>query len=382
MIQIQTVIITVMEVVINNPSVIDTITSKINTKTTLIENGRYYICGNIEVDNDLIIKPGVEIIMCSATRLKTTANGSINAIGSASNPIIIKGEQNMPGYWDLIDFNSNNPNNILKHVIISDGGYSNNYYNATVWINDNYNGQLSISHTTIKNSKGPGLYMENGARFEGFSNNTFEKNNVPVVIPFANIGQLDEASNYGTTNTNNYIKVYNAALNGDATVAATNVPYYIEGRSEIKTGLKLNPGVKFLMGSDARMSTTANGYFNAIGTADKPIIITGKEEVPGYWEFININSNNPNNKMEYVELSYGGSSSNYKHSSIWVNDNNNGQLTVNNCTFKKSYSWAIYVEQATIYPSDYAAINASNTFIDNGAGANANCTDNCSVYFQ
>lgn len=146
--------------------------------------------------------------------------------------------------------------------------------------------------------------------------------------------------------------------------------------------LIIKPGVQIIMCSGARLKTTANGSINAIGSASNPIIIKGEQNIPGYWDVIDFNSNNPNNILKHVIISDGGYSNSYYNATVWINDNNNGQLTVNNCTFKKSYSWAIYVEQATIYPSDYAAINASNTFIDNGAGANANCTDNCSVYFQ
>ena len=362
------------------------LSGNIDKKTVLKNHANgvdYEICSYINVNAELIIEPGVEIMMCPNARISVGQNGSLHAVGTSGSPITIRGKVSTPGYWEFIEINSNNPANVLDYVIIADGGGRSSYDHASIWVNDNNTGQLTVKNSTVRNSKGYGIVVENGADLPNFSNNTFSNNGgAPAYIPFSIIGAMDEASNFADGNYDNHVSIFGTSMNKPQTVNKLNVPYYVSGKTTLNEALKLNPGVDFLMGPGAYIYVNSSGSFNAIGTAAEKISITGKIKTVGYWEYIEINSNNPLNKFRNVTISHGGGRSSYQYSTIWVNDNNNGTFDMSGCSLTDSYGYGVYVERgASMSPSSAAAVEAANTFSNNGAGSNANCGSNCNVYF-
>ncbi|MDQ7917949.1 hypothetical protein RBU60_10210 [Mesonia sp. MT50] len=371
----------------DTPAGIIVIDSNIDSETVLINHRTgvdYEICGGINVKADLIIEAGVEIVMCAGAGINVENTGSFNAVGTLDSPIILRGKTASPGFWDLLHFDSNNPNNELNYVSIADGGGSGTYSNAIIWVNNNNAGQLTLKNSTIKNSKGYGLAIEDNALIPNFSNNVFSSNgDAPINIPMSIIGSLDDASDYGDGNTKNHIEVFSSSMNQPQMVKNINVPYLIEGSLNIKDDLTLSPGVRFLMGSGAGINISSSGSMHAIGTSNEPITIKGNVDAVGYWGLIHLDSNNPLNEFAFVNLKNGGSSGTYGYSSIWVNNNNNGSFIMNDCSISDSYSWGLVVENgATMTPSTKAGVESANTFSNNGNGTNADCTDGCSVIFQ
>src|SRR5690606_23984249 len=162
-----------------------------------------------------------------------------------------------------------------------------------------------------------------------------------------------------------------------------NVPYLIKGNSNIKDNLTLNPGVQFLMASGASIDVNSSGSIHAIGTSSDPISIKGEVDAVGYWGVLHVDSNNPLNEFAFVNINNGGALGSFDYSSIWVNDNNNGAFIMNDCSISDSYSWVLFVETgASMTPSTKNGVESTNTFINNGSGTNANCTDGCTVYFE
>jgi len=355
---------------------------------TVLKNNRagidYEICEDIAVKADLIIEPGVEIVMCAGASVVVENTGSLNAVGIEDSPIIIRGKTASPGFWEVLHFDSNNPSNELNHVSIADGGGSSSFDNASIWVNDNNEGQLTFKNSTIKDSKGYGLLVEGDASIPNFNNNKFSNNgDAPVYISMLNIGSLDESSDYGDGNTNNYIEVQESSVNSPQVAKNINVPYLIKGDSNIGNDLKLDPGVRFLMDPGASIYISSSGSMNAIGTNSKPITIKGKVDAVGSWNVIHIDSNNPLNEFAFVDIKNGGSSGSFDYASIWVNNNNNGTFIMNDCSISDSYSWGLFIENgANMTPSTKAGVESVNTFNNNGTGTNANCTDGCTVLFE
>lgn len=366
-----------------NSNIID---QNIDTYTVLTNHSTgvdYEICGSISVLAELIIEPGVEIVMCAGAQVSVEPNGSLNAVGTIESPITFRGKAATPGFWGLLHFNSNNPSNELDHVIVTDAGGSNYFQNASIWLNNNSSAQLTVKNSLIKNGKGTGILVEDGSSIPNFSKNTFTNNNgAPIKIPISIIGSIDDSSNYADGNVENYVHVVQASVNQPQEVKNINVPYFIDGTSDINSDLKLNPGVEMLMGAVAQFNVQPSGSFNAIGTDVNPITIKGKVNSVGYWGVIHVNSNNPLNKFSYVNLQNGGSSSYYTNSTIWINNNNTGSFNMTDCSISDSYSWALYVESGTImFPSTAPAVESANSFSNNGTGTNANCTGSCNVFF-
>lgn len=344
----------------------------------------YIIDCAVDVEVDLKIQPGVVIEFASNAGMDIKESGSLSAVGSANSPIIFKGKTASPGFWGVLHFDSNNPNNELNYVSIADGGGSNSFNNASIWVNDNNSGQLTFKNSTIKNSKGYGLVVEDNASIPDFSNNTFSNNgDAPLDISMLNIGSLDSASNYGDGNTKNYVSVNGSQVNLPQVIKSINVPYLIKGNSNIIDGVTLNPGVQFLMASGANIDVKSSGSLQAIGTSSDPISIKGEVDAVGYWGAIEILSNNPLNEFAFVNIKNGGANGSLGYSTIWVNDNSNGSFIMNNCSISDSYSWGIFVENgASMTPNTKSGVESVNTFNNNGSGTNANCTDGCTVYFE
>lgn len=375
----------------NNASNPGKITSDITTDTILVDRGEgvdYTFCGYIKVKAKLTIKPGVTIAMCPDANISVEDEGSFYAVGTKDKPIVIEGKEHAKGYWGEIGFRSNNPDNQIAYAKILDGGGNGGDDAAAVVVSITNNAQLSITHSTIANSKNIGLFVDRTASLSAFSDNHFKDNgSYPVKIPFNQIGALDAETDYGDNNGDNFIKIrfWDDPNTHDMTVAAANVPYYINRFVKVKAGLTLQPGTKFVMGEDATIIVEDEGFLNAEGTAEDSISIIGKVDAIGYWNHISIETNNPQNVLKYVTIANGGKGKGAysDHATLGVYGFNHGQLTLQHCTIKDSYGWGLYVDKnATIIPQGLSALLGSNTFINNGTGTNADCNGDCNVHIE
>lgn len=368
----------------------DTITNHFTQATTLSnivadpEIADYYFCGNIEVQNEVVVEPGVRIVLCEGSRVNVNT-GSLTAEGTASEPIIFQGEAATPGYWDLIHFDSNDPKNSFKNVAISDGGGESTYQHAMVFINNNNNGQASFEEVTFSNSQSYGLYVEGAtSTLAGFSSNTFSDNGSYGLRVKANhVAALDVNTNYNDGNAEDYILVDGGSVERASTWVATKTDYLVNDYTEINNDLTVSPGTNIKVGSGVRFDIIDGGSLNAVGTSSEPITFKGEVASTGHWDLLQFDSNNPLNELRHVEISDGGGSSTYQHASIWVNDNNNGSLTIYNTTVSNSYGWGLYAEGGTLLdPATQADILAQNSFSNNGNGSGASCTASCDVYLD
>lgn len=86
------------------------------------------------------------------------------------------------------------------------------------------------------------------------------------------------------------------------------VDYIIACDPSINGDFIIDAGVVIAFESDAglKLGKYENGKIQMNGTAEKPIILTGKQKDKGTWRGIQISSNNPANKMDYVTVEYAG----------------------------------------------------------------------------
>jgi|GEM_PF-635339 predicted small lipoprotein YifL len=117
-----------------------------------------------------------------------------------------------------------------------------------------------------------------------------------------------------------------------------SVDYIIPCMARIDGKLTIEPGVVIAFEQGAGMDFQAKSAFKMEGTAEKPIILTGKEETKGYWRGIYTESPSVNNKMSYVTVDYAGGSKAaleiYKESS---------NLSLDHCTFSNSKNLGMLV---------------------------------------
>lgn len=352
------------------------------TVATTITSGTTVICGNINVTAKLTISPGATIIMCAGAALEIEDPGALYAVGTAAEPIVIKGETQTPGFWDGIAVRSNNPENKLDYVTIQDAGSYWGFEDANLFVPDN--AKLAISNTTVSNSELNGMYIGSGATISLFSNNTFSNNVTGLTISPENVKELDFNSDYLTGNNNAYVHVLSGDVTADVTWSKLSAPLLLHGLT-VSGGLTLSAGIDIMNESTQGIEIETTGYLNAVGTSSENITIRGRYNTVAYWSGIQFNSNNPNNELQYVNVSDGGSYWGFNYSNLQVNS---GSLIIDNCTVSNANSWGLYVGSSSTITSggsaqtDPAMVEANNTFTNNGTGPDASCTSGCGVYIE
>ncbi len=117
------------------------------------------------------------------------------------------------------------------------------------------------------------------------------------------------------------------------------VDYTIDCFIRVDDKLRIEPGVVIAFDQGAGIYFKEKSSFNLEGTAEKPIILTGKEDTKGYWRGIHTKSSNLNNAMRYVTIQYAG---NGAKAGLEV-DRENSNLVLENCTFSENKNYGMLV---------------------------------------
>lgn len=281
--------------------------SSVDTDTDL-PLGCYTVGTNqtVAVTAALTLEAGTIVEFGQGARIEAGFGGSITANGSGAAPIVFRGTNPSPGFWDGVRFVSLNAANQLDFVEISDagdGGYAGVYVEST--------GSVSITNSRISNST-VGLNAENGGEISAFANNEFSGNGRVAEISPMHLTQLDDATDYdgsvsGNANSDNYLLV----RSGDApsgTWPATDAPFRVLTNNTIDVigGVVVSPGATLEFESGARLDIESGGSLNAVGSASERIVLRGSSDAVGFWDGINVVSNDANNVLAFVDVSDAG----------------------------------------------------------------------------
>ncbi len=357
---------------------------QVNVPYRFVDSKRYNIkqaltisAGNtLEFVSGAGLRLGVQGSDCSAT------TGTLNATGTAEKPIIFRGINDGRGAWLGIGINSSSPNNKLIYCEITGGG-SGDFYNASDFaanVTLQCESKVIIQNSTISESGGYGIYLlDEDAQLDQFSENTITNNELsPVWLHFPQVDQLDATSTYAEGNGQMYIEVEgDAIVDADLMVKKLEVPYRIGpsglGRETfVEKILTIEPGVSMefetsagiILGSPGLDCNPSSGVFNAVGTAEDPIILKGVSEGQGTWVGIGINSSSSENKLIYCTVSGGGSSQLYNaggQGNLVIHCK--GKVEMENCTITDSGGWGIDKVQG-----GNSLTESDNTFDNNAEG--------------
>lgn len=141
----------------NGEAYIEAREGTINSPQTWLALGSPILLLNtMDVNAALTINPGVKIMQAAGEGINVRESGSLTAIGTASQPIVIEGQFASPGYAAGIQINSNNPANKFAYVNMSHlGSYWAWEYSAI-----NVHGRLEIDNCSITNSNSWAIYAE------------------------------------------------------------------------------------------------------------------------------------------------------------------------------------------------------------------------------
>ena len=165
-----------------------------------------------------------------------------------------------------------------------------------------------------------------------------------------------------TNNAKNVIRIINGGYLASQTLANHGYPYQLSGYPLYVnyTTVTLEPGTVFYIENGPVFEVT--GTFNALGTADNPIIFTRPPDTSYYWQGI-IFRNNSNGNLQHCQFSYGGKASEYGYDTSLINNLGATQLNMANCLFTNVQAQAISCSE--IGSGDSFTINST---MINGCG--------------
>ncbi|MGB3466423.1 MAG: PKD domain-containing protein, partial [Cyclobacteriaceae bacterium] len=263
----------------------------------------------LNIDNELTVMAGVNMAFVENSGADVGVNGTIIAVGTATDSIVFRSESGEKGSWEGFNIQSNKSANKMQFVRVRDGG-SGGFDGAgllsNIMVEDD--GRIEIANSTIDNGAGTGLYVRNlTSRISGFSSNVITNNNVPITCSINDYQFLDAATDF-TGNANDYISTYNSsATSENVTWNKLTVPYRLSTSVQtIASTIIVAPGARFIGQSGSGIAIVGEGSLNATGNASETIIFEGEQDTDGVWRGLSFESNNLNNKLIYARVSNGG----------------------------------------------------------------------------
>jgi len=121
-----------------------------------------YRFDRVTVEAALSLSAGVTMVGVSGAFINVQEEGSLTAVGTPAAPISFIGEQATAGFWDGLDYSfSNNTQNVLEHVVISDaggGGAPTSSGSIEISCTSSFPSRLSMSDTTVSNGISFGVF--------------------------------------------------------------------------------------------------------------------------------------------------------------------------------------------------------------------------------
>jgi hypothetical protein len=333
----------------------------------------YHFTSHLTVNVPWTVEAPNTLIMPQDGWISVDGDGAaLTAAGTADKPILFTAETKQRGFWSGVVFNGgNNTANKLDYVTVEYAGSTkSDSKNAAVKaIADSHGVTLSMTHTTLHESQGYGFFLTGSGVLPAFANNILTKNTLgPVSIGSAAAHQLDVTTDY-TGNDVDHVLVRDSYVSQTVTWLDLGVPYELESYMHVTLVWTLAPGVTLLMPKDGWISVDGDDSgFHVVGTAQKPITITGVEKTVGYWHTIAFgNTLNGANAFEYATVENGGSANGAGEKGMinMTSDSHGVAATIKNCTIRNSAQYGIYLGHYGQSNSDVATIN---TFSGNVLG--------------
>ena len=131
--------------------------------------------------------------------------------------------------------------------------------------------------------------------------------------------------------------------------------YVVTDEVDLRALLTVEPGTTIEFENDTRFELRSSGGLVADGTESAPILMTGTEETPGWWDGIFARSSeNPNNVLNWVTVEYGGGAdfTGAAPGNVVVgHGTNSASMSITNSTLRQSGSDGLWVRSNGDLPS-------------------------------
>jgi len=153
-------------------------------------------------------------------------------------------------------------------------------------------------------------------------------------------------------------------IDKDTTISAacTLVPNRV---SVVGALLTIEAGATLVFQANAGIDVRADGALRAVGTEAQPILLTGQQKTPGYWEGLQFTfSNDVRNELAYVTIEYGGHNTGNGQANVimYGGSGNPQRLKISNSILRASSNFGFQFNTGSIVQF------SNNVMIGNEAG--------------
>ncbi|NND92623.1 MAG: hypothetical protein HKN42_17350 [Granulosicoccus sp.] len=161
----------------NTEDLVNVTTGTISDASSWGDIGVPYLTENIAIEATLTLAPGVEIWGNSASELTIRQSGALNAVGTQADPILMRGAEQVAGYWQGLQFFfSPSTQNVLSNVVVQHGGGAGAPANIWMRCSGTSPGRLTLSNASIEFSATYGVEVDNNGCTYTETNVTFSNN--------------------------------------------------------------------------------------------------------------------------------------------------------------------------------------------------------------
>lgn len=334
-----------------------------------LTQGCYLVTNDIFIQQGgtLRLEPGVTLIFEAGTKLEVDEGGTLIAVGTADQQIVMTAAQPEPGYWNgLSIFGSDSSQNQLSQVKIEYAGAGANGAALSVLGNSTSDARVKINDAVFVNSGGYGFIFSDTANIDNFTGITSTANALGAGrMPMNLIPILDIFSSTFAGNKHDYLELSAGTLEDDQFWPALNVPYAMaSGDHTILSNLTIADGVILAFAANAKMVIEDTGVLVAAGTTENRVIFTGLEATPGYWAGLEFagSSSNTASQLSLCTIEYAGGGGSPGNINL-TGRTGLSLVNVNSSNIRSSQGYGIWVN-----PTDAFVQESGNFYENNQAG--------------
>lgn len=327
----------------------------------------YILTGNTTyvVSANLFIEAGTIIELEDSAALVIEGAGTLQASGTATAPIIIRGHYKSTGNWRGLFVRSNSYLNQLHQVHLQDAGgatIAGETARGAVVLLDQ--GKMAISSSRIEESASYGINIASPmAGLSELKNSVITNNNLPLRLGTKQANTLSD-NNSMKGNIRDYVEFgIQGFTNEEYTWPRLDVPYRLFSMDSASNPIQTLSGTASLIieaGNTLEMTPESGfevrdlGRIEAVGTDEALIVFTGTTKDYGTWRGFEFRFTMADNRFEHVRVEHAGSEEGVIY--MWGNP----RLSFRDVEFTYSRNCAFYDAPKTSNQS----INSNLFFID------------------
>jgi len=313
-------------------------------------------------NGQLTIAPGTVLKFAASTSLTVSQGGSLTAAGTSDAPIVLSSLDASPGYWDGVNFSSSNSTrNRLENLVIEYAGGSDSGALSTD-ASVERPVRITADNVLLRHSAGAGFFFQPDTVLDRFARIQSTQNALAGLMGPTSASALTTESLF-TGNAVDAIRLAGISVDTATGWNRIGVPFLVSGLS-LRASLTMAAGTQVRFDAGGSLYVGPDGSLNAVGTSDAPILLTGSEATPGFWEGLDFTySASGNNRLEHVTIEYAGGGDAATAGAIVTNTGPTlpVRLQLSSVTLRASAGAGFRFEQNTLLGAFDSVISTSNT---------------------